>query len=78
MTALKIPIAEDNQVSSIFTRANLDLYSKIPNRTIDLNDTKRLLAELWLQEYRAEIDKNWNFITFVDQQSLTMFLIKWG
>ena len=66
----------NSKVNTSFTKANGELLSNHSNKFLIHCDKNKLLEELWLSEYNAELTKN--EIIFNRKQDMTMFLLRWS
>lgn len=72
-------------MSSEFVRANsylVDRYADLFTEK-DLLHNQKLLADLWIKEYRGQLNYNetirsWDKILFANEHDMTLFLMKWS
>jgi len=74
---MKLPIILNGKITPIFVRANIELMKNLPTN-LDNEERKALIKSRWKDYNRAEIDEDWKSISFYDQQSLSLFLMKYS
>ena len=81
---LTISITRCDGISPVFIRANGALLKKHHKLIAEQTDTlkSQLIEELWLQEYRAKLDRDsnniWCSMQFKNRQDMSMFMLKWS
>ena len=86
---IQVYLSEEQKINPVFIKANSYIVTKFKEKFDSLvTDSEKLclLKELWMQEFKARfIEENCcknniqvSKIQFNDQETMTMFLLKWG